>query len=71
MFYPTLQFSQVIFSNRAEISATWQHRRGGVEDSATAEISRSQVWQWIRQAGPRNKIFSYEVLHFFTLQFFP
>ena len=23
--------------------------RGCVEDSATAEISRSQVWQWIRQ----------------------
>jgi len=23
--------------------------QGGVEDSATAEISRSQVWQWIRQ----------------------
>lgn len=22
--------------------------RGAVEDSATAEISRSQVWQWIR-----------------------
>jgi hypothetical protein len=23
--------------------------RGAVEDSATAEISRSQVWQWIRR----------------------
>jgi hypothetical protein len=56
MFWLTLQLSQPIFSKRAEISAIWQNRRGGVEDSATAEISRSQVWQWIRQAATRNKI---------------
>ncbi len=71
MFQPSHSLVQLqpIFSKRAEISATWQHRRGGVEDSATAEISRSQVWQWIRQAGPRNKIFSCQVLHFFAIEF--
>jgi hypothetical protein len=40
-----------------------------VEDSATAEISRSQVWQWIRQAGLCNKILvprsSFLALNFF------
>lgn len=25
---------------------------GAVEDSATAEISRSQIWQWIRHKAP-------------------